>query len=128
MNEDSYDARNRHLRNLVIMAMADGQLGEREIGLVHDRCTELGLGEDELQQAIHAGLDDDAAMQLPTDPHQRQVLMTDLIRVMAVDGRIQEGEKRLLALAAARMKIAPPELAAMFAAVIKSGGQDPPDS
>ena len=124
MNEDSYDGRNRHLRNLVVMAMADGRLGEREVGLVHDRCSELGLGRDELQQAIQAGLDDEAAMQLPTDPDECRVLMADLIRVMAVDGCIEEGEKRLLALAAARMKIAAPQLAAMFAAVIKSGDQD----
>ncbi len=105
MNEQPFGKRMRQLRNLVVMAMADGSLGEREVSLVADRCSELGLGEAELSHAIRFGLGDDAALELPTDSGERDALMVDLIRMMAADGKLDESEKRLFALAAAKMEL-----------------------
>ncbi|KAA5546231.1 TerB family tellurite resistance protein [Roseiconus nitratireducens] len=105
MDESPLSNRIRQLRNLVVMAMADGSIGQREVTLVAQRCHELGLGEADLQDALRYGLDDAAALDLPTDLHERQVLMTDLIRMMAADGKLDETEKRLFALAAAKMKL-----------------------
>ncbi len=42
-----------HLKNLVIMAAADGSLSEQEIALLIDRCATLGLDEEDLEKAIH---------------------------------------------------------------------------
>ena len=105
MSEKHFSDRVRQLRNLVVMAMADGQIGEREVAFVADRCHELGLGEAELTHAIRFGLGDDAALELPTDPDARDALMIDLVRMMAADGVLEESEKRLFALAAAKMEI-----------------------
>lgn len=103
MSNAELTKRRRHLRNLVVMAFADGALGEREVNLVADRCAELRLDSYDLQKAVEFGLDDNAALELPTDPEERNALMKDLIRMMAADGRLEEGEKRLFALAAAKM-------------------------
>ncbi len=87
------------------MALADGSIGEREVNLVADRCEQLGLHEDDLHRAIKFGLDDSAALEFPSDKNDRETLMRDLIRMMAADGHLEETEKRLFALAAAKMNL-----------------------
>ena len=105
MSSEKLSQRRKRLRNLVVMAFADGTLGEREVNLVADRCAELGLDEYDLQQAVQYGLGDDAALEIPESQEQREDLLRDLIRMMAADGHLDESEKRLFALAAARMMI-----------------------
>ena len=87
------------------MAFADGSLGEREVNLVADRCVELGLDDYDLSLAIKSGLADGARLEVPAAPSEREALLKDLIRIMAADGRLDESEKRLFALAAAKMSI-----------------------
>ena len=110
MSESSPSKRRRLLRNIVVMALADGSIGEREVNLVADRCAELGLDEDELRSAVEFGLGENAALELPTDGIERERLMCDLIRMMAADGRIDETEKRLFALAAVKMELSVEDL------------------
>jgi len=86
MSDDDLAKRRLRLRNIVVMAFADGSLGEREVNLVADRCAELGLDHDDLRKAVEFGLGDDAAIELPTDSTDRESLMQDLIRIMAADG------------------------------------------
>lgn len=93
------------LRNIVVMAFADGSLGEREVHLVADRCSDLGLDDYDLRKALEFGLGDNAVLEIPADPEERESLMRDLIRMMAADGHLDEGEKRLFALAAAKMSM-----------------------
>jgi len=94
-----------HLKNLVIMASADGSLTEREIALLVDRCKQLGLGEKDMEEAIAFALSSEAAMKLPTDHVEQIAMLSDLIRVMAADGSLSDAEKRLFSLAAAKMEI-----------------------
>ena len=110
MSSEKLDRRRNRLRNIVVMAFADGSLGEREVHLVADRCAELGLDEYDLRKAVEFGLGDEAALDIPADPESRKSLMQDLIRMMAADGRLDEGEKRLFALAAARMSMSPSDV------------------
>ncbi len=93
------------LKNLVIMASADGAMTEREIALLVDRCAELGLGELELEKAVSFALSEGAALKLPTVHAEKISMLSDLMRVMAADGELSEVEKRLFALAAAKMSI-----------------------
>lgn len=93
------------LKNLVIMASADGAMTEREIALLVDRCAELGLGEIDLEKAVSFALSDGAALKLPTVHAEKIAMLSDLMRVMAADGELSEVEKRLFALAAAKMNI-----------------------
>ena len=105
MSNEELAKRRQQLRNLVVMAFADGSLGEREVNLVADRCAELGLDEYDLRKAVEFGLGDDAAIELPADSDDRVDLMRDLVRMMAADGRLEENEKRLFALAAVKMSM-----------------------
>ncbi|WP_164100573.1 tellurite resistance TerB family protein [Candidatus Laterigemmans baculatus] len=91
------------LKNLVVMAVADGSLGEPELALLAERCCELGLDENQLQTAIAFGLSNQAAIQLPQEPAEQEALLADLMRMMAADGRLSEPEKRLFSVAAAKM-------------------------
>ncbi len=93
------------LKNLVIMAAADGALTEREIALLVDRCTELGLGEIDLEKAVSFALSEGAALKLPTIHAEKIEMLSDLMRIMAADGTLSEMEKRLFAIAAAKMHI-----------------------
>ena len=110
MSQPNLTEQQRQLRNLVVMALADGSIGEREVNLVAQRCFELGLGEADLQNAMEFGLGDDAALELPSDQGAREDLMRDLIRMMAADGILDESEKRLFALAAVKMDLPPEKL------------------
>ena len=101
------------------MAMADGYFAQKEVALIADRCSELELGELELQQAIRYGLDDDAALHLPNDRETCEALIVDLVRMMAADGVLEESEKRLFALAAAKMNIETTTLNVLISRALK---------
>ena len=99
-----------HLKNLVITAAADGALSEQEIALLVDRCSDLGLAEEDLEKAIDFALSGKAKLQFPIDRLEQDQMLSDLIRMMAADGKLTEVEKRLFALAAAKMGIEKNEL------------------
>ena len=105
MTDDILKQRRLRLRNIVVMAFADGSLGEREVNLVADCCAELGLDDYDLRKAVEFGLDDNAVIELPNDASQREELLEDLIRMMAADGHLDESEKRLFALVAVKMSM-----------------------
>lgn len=103
-----------HLKNLVIMAAADGNLTEQEIALLVDRCAALGLEEEDLEKAIAFALSGQATLKFPVDRAEQNQMLADLMRMMAADGRLSEVEKRLFALAAAKMGIERVELEAII--------------
>jgi uncharacterized tellurite resistance protein B-like protein len=110
-----------HLKNLVIMASADGSLSEREIALLVDRCSDLGLEEADLGRAVAFALSDEASLKLPTENQEQLEMLADMIRVMAADGELSEVEKRLFALAAAKMNVDRHELDHMIDKLIGKG-------
>lgn len=99
-----------HLKNLVIMAAADGSLAEEEISLLVDRCAELGLDEEDLEKAIAFALSGNAKLKFPVDRGQQDQMLSDLMRMMAADGKLTEVEKRLFALSAAKMGVSKVDL------------------
>lgn len=112
-----------HLKNLVIMAASDGSLSEQEIALLIDRCGHLGLQEEDLEKAIAFALGGDAKLRLPVDRTEQNQMLGELIRMMAADGELREVEKRLFALAAARMGIEKAELEALIDALVGKSTQ-----
>lgn len=98
------------LKNMVIMAASDGSLSEHEIAFLVDRCAELGLDEEDLESAIAFALSEKASIRLPEDKAEQMQLLSDLVRMMGADGRLSEVEKRLFALAAAKMGISRSEI------------------
>ena len=98
------------LRNLFVMAAADGSLTEREISYLTDRCQKWGLTESSLAEAIQYALSGDAELAVPPRVSDRLEMLEDLIKVMAADGDLAETERDLFAVAAARMEISDAQL------------------
>jgi uncharacterized tellurite resistance protein B-like protein len=107
-----------YLKNLVIMASADGALTEREIDWLVDRCSELGLDEADLGTALEFAISDHATMKLPKVREEQMQLLSDLIKIMAADGQLDEIEKRLFAVAAAKMNVQQKELDAIITKLV----------
>ncbi|QDV27271.1 tellurite resistance TerB family protein [Aureliella helgolandensis] len=103
-----------HLKNLVIMAAADGSLTEHEIALLVDRCSTLGLAEEDLEKAIAFALSGEAKLKFPVDRVEQDQMLADMMRMMAADGKLSEIEKRLFALAAAKMGVSKTDLDALI--------------
>lgn len=110
-----------HLKNLVIMAAADGTLSEQEIALLVDRCSALGLEEEDLEKAIAFALSGEAKLKFPVDRSEQDQMLADLMRMMAADGKLSEVEKRLFALAAAKMGIAKEDLETLIDRLVQGG-------
>jgi uncharacterized tellurite resistance protein B-like protein len=110
---------NARLRNLMVMALADGSLGEREVQFVTDRCLELGLGEHELRAAIRFALDGSATLELPENPADAESLLADMLKMMAADGVLEEGEKRLFAICAAKLGFGSQEIDSLVNRLMK---------
>lgn len=111
-----------HLKNLVIMAAVDGIFSEQEVSLLIDRCAELGLEEADLEKAIAFALSEEAKIRFPIDREQQNQMLSDLIRIMAADGKLTEIEKRLFALAAAKMGIKRTELDSLIDQLVGKNG------
>jgi len=110
---------NARLRNLMVMALADGSLGEREVQFVTDRCSELGLGEHELREAIRFALEESSSIELPDNPADADSLLADLLKMMAADGMLDEGEKRLFAICAAKLGFGSQEIDSLVNRLMK---------
>jgi uncharacterized tellurite resistance protein B-like protein len=110
------------LKNLVIMAAADGRLTQSEIALLIDRCAELGLSESDLESAIDYALSEKPALKLPTTKEEKEELLADLLRVMAADGQLREVEKRLFAVAAAKMSVSQADIEALIDRLVGPNG------
>jgi uncharacterized tellurite resistance protein B-like protein len=109
------------LKNLVVMAVIDGSVGEHELALLSQRCAQWGLSEKELHEAISFALSDQAALHLPSDlSENRESILTDLLQMMAADGHLSESEKRLFALAAAKLGMEKDELNDLISHVVRS--------
>lgn len=101
------------------MSAADGSLTEQEISLLVDRSKELDLTEEDLEKAIAVAISRQATMVLPKDADQQEAVLEDLIRMMAADGQLAESEKRLFALAAAKMGFPNQRLDALIDRIVR---------
>jgi uncharacterized tellurite resistance protein B-like protein len=88
-----------NFRNLLLVAASDGRMAEAELRLLSHRAAEWGITDDEFETALQDAIRGDAALTLPADPAERTLLLKDMIRMMAADGRMTDSEKQLFALA-----------------------------
>jgi uncharacterized tellurite resistance protein B-like protein len=102
------------LRNLLVMAASDGSFTEREMKYLSDRCQTWGLRESAFAEAVEHALSGDAELVLPPREEDRVEMLEDLMAMMAADGHLAETERRLFAIAAARMGISEARLNEMI--------------
>ncbi|HUG70377.1 MAG TPA: TerB family tellurite resistance protein [Pirellulaceae bacterium] len=106
------------LRNLLVMAAADGSLTEREIAFLSDRRTRWGVPEDVFADAIRYAISDVAELEIPDSYEERVEMLQDLLRMMAADGNLAEVEKQLFAAASVAMNISGDELEEIIDSVL----------
>lgn len=98
------------LRNLLVMAAADGSMTEAEIGFLSDRAKGWSIPEEEFAAAIRYAISDDAQLVVPATREERVAMLQELIRMMAADGELADVEKELFATAAVKMGFSNDEL------------------
>ena len=108
------------LKNLMIMAFADGSLTHSELEFLSDRSVQWGISEADFTAAVEFALSDNAELQIPPHEQDRIDLLQDLIRTMAADGQLAEIEKHVFAMAAAAMELPEGELDRIIDSVINS--------
>jgi uncharacterized tellurite resistance protein B-like protein len=91
------------VRNLMIMAAADGRMTQREIELLADRCDVWGIDEEEFAEIVAEALADRSQLTIPNSSLDREELLQELLHMMAADGQLSESEKRLFAILAVAM-------------------------
>ncbi len=95
----------KKFKNLLVMAMADGGISEREIKFLSERCERWGLSDSQFAEAVQFALNNPGQLEIPQRRTERIEMLQDLIRTMAADGELSEVEKRVFATAAAVMEI-----------------------
>ena len=103
--------------------LAYGQMAESELRLLSDRATQLGVTDDEFEDALHDAILGRAALTLPTDPDERIEILKDMVRMMAADGKITDSEKQLFALASGVMGIGADRLNRLIDQVLEDDGE-----
>lgn len=107
-------------QNLMVMAAADGQLTEEEIAFLSQRSNRWGITDTEFTAAIKFALSPDAHISIPPTKGERDQLLKEMVRTMAVDGELAEIEKQLFAVAAATMQVSDQDLNKIFDDVLST--------
>lgn len=98
------------LRNLLVLAASDGRLTEREIKFLVDRCRSWGVSDSEFAAAIQYALSADAELAIPPRESERLAMLSDMISLMAADGKLAPLEMDMFAVVAAKMEISEVDL------------------
>lgn len=98
------------LRNLLVMASADGSLTEREIAFLADRREKWGVPEDVFADAIRHAISDSPELELPESQEDRIDMLREMLQMMAADGELADVEKQLFATASVAMDISDEQL------------------
>ena len=111
-----------NFRNLLLMAVSDGQMAESELRLLSDRATQWGVTDDEFGKALRDAISGRVALTLPTDSNERIEILKDMIRMMAADGVMTDSEKQLFAVASGVMGIGVEHLNGIIDEVLEDDG------
>ncbi|MEQ8927542.1 MAG: hypothetical protein RLO81_17130 [Fulvivirga sp.] len=82
-----------HLKNLMVLAKADGQLSEIELHLLEAIAHRIGLSKNDIE-TIEKKLDD-IEFVLPNKYDERLEQFEDLLTLMAIDGNIDPEEEEV---------------------------------
>lgn len=89
--------------SLVNMAAVDQKFTDEEINFLVDRANRWNIPNDEFETAMAGISTGEIQVNIPESHDDRVELMKELLRLMIVDGEMDEMEKRLCAQASGRM-------------------------
>ena len=108
--------------NLVVLAAADRKFTEPEVAFLMVRAEDWGISQDDVEASLLLAGSPDAELTIPPERDDRIELLQEMIRLMAVDGELAEQEKRLCAIASARMDFTSQQFEEILDSVISEGG------
>jgi DnaJ-domain-containing protein 1 len=94
-----------NLRHLVVMAAADGRVTIGELRLLGDRAVQWGITDDEFEAILDEAIQGSVELEIPQNEAERRALLSELVRMMAADGKLHAYEKKLFAVVASNMNI-----------------------
>ena len=106
-------------RNLMVMAVCDGQLTEEEMALLAQRASRWEITDAEFSKALRYANSPEAVITIPGNKGERRQLLSDMLRMIGVDGELAEIEKNLFAVVAGMMQIGEDELNTLIDDVLK---------
>ena len=92
-------------RNLVKMAAIDKKFAPEEVNYLAQKAEGWGIPEGELEGALAEMAEGDISLVIPESMADREHLMKEFIRLMAIDGELAETEKQFCAFASAKMEL-----------------------
>lgn len=104
--------------NLINLAAADQKFTDEEIDYLVKHANRYDISNDEFETALHGILNGTLEVTLPESLQDRVMLMKEMIRMMAIDGVMDDTEKRLCAQASARMDFTSGQFAEILDQVI----------
>ena len=108
--------------NLVNLAAADQKFAEEEIQFLVAHAERHNIPNEEFLTAIH-GIEQGAVeIVLPESHEDRVTLLTEMIKLMAVDGEVAEMEKRICAQASAKMDFTSTQFSELLDKVLSGEG------
>lgn len=113
------DRAKKNLRNVMVLALADGKLTAEERQLVQSLGSRSGMDAAEMVRLVEEVRADSARLSVPGDPAERTELVRLLVQAATVDGEVAPQERRILELLARYVGMAPAELHVMLGAAVR---------
>lgn len=111
--------RNDLFTNLVLMAASDGKMTEEEVQYLSSRADRWGLTGEQIDAAVANARSEDAELVIPASKEDREAMVREMIRMMAVDGELHPEEKQLCAAAAVAMDLTADEFDAIVEKLLR---------
>ena len=105
--------------NLVSLAASDCRFTDEELEFLAERAERWGISNDEFETAIAGISTGMAQIDLPESKRERTELLQEMIRLMAADGDLAEIEKRLCAVASAKMDFSNDQFSQILDSVLR---------
>lgn len=109
---DASDTEFKLAQDLVAIAIADGEISEAERKVISDICQHEGITNETMKDCM-LGFDKDIKSLMPVKHREKTDYMTNLIRVMSIDGNSSHMEIYLLEIIASKMGISHMELVSL---------------
>lgn len=114
--------RKSHFKNMIALAMIDGDFDDNEKDFLTNRGMLWGLSRKEVDAVLMKP--DKVQFMVPEDPDQCIAQLYDLIIMMLADGVIQEDEMDFVQTLAARMGFRPSDVPRMLEGIIEQAREE----
>jgi len=115
----------RDLRNVIVMALVDGELDEREKQYIESLRRRLNIDEAEFRRLCQAVREDPRRLSLPRDPAGAEETFRLLVAAARANGQVRDAERRVLKLLADRAGLAADRFERILAECAAAAGEAP---